>query len=407
MGRFVYAARDSKGKIQRGDIEADSSGVAVARLRSEGLFVTTIAEQAGRAGAFGAPRPVAAGARINARTLSVFCQQMFTLLRAGVPVVRALTIVAGQAEKPGLRATLERVRAQVEAGESLSAAMGRFGKTFPALLVRLVEAGELSGTLEQVFDRMQDHYAKEHELRQKIVGALTYPMVILCVAVLVVIALLVFVLPNFVNMFSDMNIALPLPTQILLGISAAIRRFWYLTVLVLVGAYVGTSAYLRTETGRWTRDELILRLPVIGRLVRQIEMARFGRTLGTLLAGGIPAVQALQMVSHVVGNQVVTKAVDRAVEGIRNGGQMADSLAKTKVFPTMLTNMVQVGEATGNIDEILGNVAAYYDRETENTVKVLTTLMEPLIIVLVGSVVALIIASVMLPMFEMLGNVSM
>lgn len=407
MGRFVYAARDSKGKIQRGDIEADSSGVAVARLRAEGLFVTTIAEQAARAAAFGAARPVAAGARINARTLSVFCQQMFTLLRAGVPVVRALTIVAGQAEKPSFRVTLDRVRAQVEAGESLSTALGRFGKTFPPLLVRLVEAGELSGTLEQVFDRMQDHYAKEHELRQKIVGALTYPLVILCLAVLVVAAMLLFVLPNFVEMFAGMSIALPLPTQILLGVSAAVRRLWYLTVLVLVGAYVGIGTYLRTESGRWARDEFVLRLPVVGRLVRQIEMARFGRTLGTLLAGGIPAVQALQMVSHVVGNQVITKAVDRAVEGIRNGGQMADSLARTRVFPSMLTNMVEVGEATGNIDEILGNVAAYYDRETENTVKTLTTLMEPLIIILVGSVVALIIASVMLPMFSMLGNISM
>jgi type IV pilus assembly protein PilC len=384
-------------------VEADSLGVAAARLRSEGYFITAIAPDALAPAAL---RVAAAeGARTTARMLGVFCQQLGTLLKAGVPLTGALRVAAAQ---PGRRAwteTINRVRGYVEAGESLSGALSHFPRSFPNLMVRLIEAGEAAGTLDRTFERLGEHYLKEHELRQKILGSLTYPAVILVVALTVVTILLVFVLPNFVEMFTGLGLELPVPTRLLLAVGRLVQANGLFLLLALSGLFVGGGLYVRTEGGARARDAFLLRLPLLRDLLLQRELSRFAHTFGTLIAGGVPALQAMQIVSRVADNRVLGEVFARIADQVRGGLSLAGGMEKARIIPGMMVQMVAVGETTGSLDLVLENVADLYDREVDNRLKRLTTLIEPAVIVIVGLVVAVIISSVMLPLFEMIGKV--
>jgi type IV pilus assembly protein PilC len=375
-------------------------------LRGEGYFVTALGPETGAsASTSGGPSPRAqAGIRVSAKTLGIFCQQLGTLLRAGVPITQALRVSSSQPGKRGWSETIDRVRQHVESGESLSGALSHYPRTFPTLMLRLVEAGETSGSLDATFLRLGETFTAEHELRQKVIGSLTYPAVILVMAAVVIVVLLTFVLPNFVSMFSDLG-KLPLPTRMLLATGDWVQKNGLYLLVALVAAVVGLTSYFRTEGGAMARDSFLLRVPLLRDLLLQIEFSRFGRTFGTLLAGGVPALQALQIVSRVTSNRRVSQAFERTAEAVRGGASLAGALEKTRLVPPMLTQMVAVGETTGSLDMILSNVADLYDREVENRLKQLTTLIEPAVIVVVGVIVATIIASVMLPMFQMVSQV--
>ncbi|MGE5509601.1 MAG: type II secretion system F family protein [Chitinophagales bacterium] len=407
MPRFAYAVRDGQGQISRGVMEADSAGVAAARLRSEGYYVTSITPDT-RAGspAVDSRTPGGGGVRVNAKALSIFFKQISTLLQAGVPITNALGVAASQPGKRGWSEVIQAVRRHVEAGESLSGALSHYGRSFPNLAVRLIEAGETSGTLDKTFDRLAGHYNREHELNQKIVGSLTYPVVILFVAIIVVVVLLVFVLPNFMTMFSTMGRELPLPTRVMLGIGNGIKQHGLLLLTALVALVTGGMFYVRTEAGAKARDAFLLRLPLLRGLMLQMELARFARTFGALLAGGVPALQAMLICSRVANNRVLSESFSRVADQVRGGASLSNAMEKTGLIPGMMLQMVAVGESTGSLDLILDNVADLYERETEATLGTVTTLIEPAVIVFVGLIVAGIIASVMFPMFEMVRNVS-
>ncbi|HHW15482.1 MAG TPA: type II secretion system F family protein [Firmicutes bacterium] len=403
MPRFVYTARDTEGRPLQGTLEADSQGTVALRLRAQGYVVTGIkpapAARTGRT----LVRPVRPA---SPRSLAIFCQQFATLQQAGVPVTGALRICAGQAETAAWREALNRIRLQVEKGESLAGAFRQAGRFFPTLVGSLVEAGELSGTLDESFARLAEHFEREHELRQKVGGALLYPAIIICVAVVVVTLLLAFVLPGFLETFQGLGLEMPLPARILLGVGHVARAQGLWILVALAGAGLGVSSWFRTPVGRKWRDLQVLRLPLFGRLVQSLEVARTARTLATMLHSGIPALSALKMTSEVVGNVRFREALAQAAEAVRSGVSLTLALDQTKAFPALVVQIVEVGESTGTVDSMLNHVADFYEREAENKIKALTTALEPAIIIVVGLIVGFIVASIMLPMFDMMGGLS-
>lgn len=401
MGRFAYTARDSKGKVFKGTVDAASATAVAGRLRADGYFVTSVQPLAGKSSV---AKKELLPKRVSKKDLSIFCRQIGTLLQAGVPVTEALEVTRNQTSNSVLAEAIKKTAASVQTGESVSGAMDKLPKAFPPLLVRMVEAGETTGTLDSTFENMAQHFKRDYELQQKIVGALTYPAVVMIIAVVVVVLLMVVVIPNFVGMFSDMGTELPLPTRMMMAVGNWSQHYWPLLIGVLVAIPLVLSAYIRTEQGKSWRDRVVLKIPVIGLLLTQMEVTRFSRTFGVMVSGGIPIVQAMNMISRVVSNTVIQQAFREATDSIQRGGSLSAALAKAKVFPEMVTQMLEIGENTGSLDMILNNIAEFYDGEVDTQVKALTTLIEPVVIFFLGGIVALVVASVMLPMFEMMGQ---
>ncbi|MDI6871882.1 MAG: type II secretion system F family protein [Bacillota bacterium] len=398
MAQFVYTARDAQGRLFQGVVEGDSQGAAVMRLRSQGYLVTSLRPQSASAARRAAG---SAGRTAPARSLAVFCRQFATLVQAGVPVTNALRICGDQADTAAWRDALTRIRLQVEKGDSLSAAFGAVGRFFPPLVASMIEAGELSGTLDESFAGLAVHFEKEHDLRQKVIGALIYPVIVVFVAAVVITVLLLFVLPNFLNIFQSSGITLPWPARALLALGRFVKAQGLWALLLVVAGAAGAGAWFGTPRGRSWRDYRLLRLPIFGRLAQNIEVTRTARTLATMLKSGIPALSALRMSAGVVGNVHFRRALEETAEAVRGGASLAQGLGQTKMFPGLLVQMVEVGESTGTVDSMLSHVAGFFEQEAENRVKGLTTALEPAIMLVVGVIVAFIVASVMLPMFEM------
>ncbi|WP_334111217.1 type II secretion system F family protein, partial [Thermodesulfitimonas autotrophica] len=309
-------------------------------------------------------------------------------------------------ENKVLRSALEGVVERLEGGLSLTEAFRLYPRVFPAVFTSMVEAGEVSGTLEEVLERLAVHFEKEHEIREAVRGALTYPVIVLIVAALVIGILLTFVVPTFVNIFRDMNLPLPLPTRFLMELSLFCKRFWPLLLfgLLLTGVAL-RYFFVYTPQGREVWDRFVLRVPVLGALVRKVIVARFARTLGTMVQSGVPILAALEVVKRTIGNVVITRALEQTIENVSEGGAIAGLLEKTGVFPPMVTRMVAVGEETGALEELLEKVAVFYDQDVEATAKRLSVAIEPLLIVVLGFIVGSIILSVLVPIFSIYGSV--
>ncbi len=400
MPRFEYTARDTKAKVYRGVVDAASPAALAARLRADGYIVTSIKPAGGKS----IPAPDLVKKRVTKRDLAVMCRQLGTLLKAGVPITEALNVTQGQTTNQMLRTALEQVFKDVQIGNSLSAALDKHSTVFPGILTRMVEAGEAAGTLDLTFDNLAEHFKREHELQAKIKGALTYPIVIMSIAILVVILLFTLVLPKFMDMFSGMGVGLPLPTRIMMSVGDFCQRYWWLVGLVIAAVVVGLGAYVKTESGQRRKDRIALQLPVIGKLLMMTEITRFSRTFGVMIAGGIPIVQAMNMIARLVGNTTIKEAFTTATDEVRRGGSLSAALAKAKIFPAMVTQMLEIGENTGSLDMMLDNIADFYDGEVDTLVKALTSLIEPIVILFLGGVVALVVMSVYLPMFQMMGG---
>lgn len=399
---FSYRARDFKGQLVTGFLEAESEVAVIRRLQGKNLFVTDIRPATKKSAALTA----FLGGRVSQRDLAVFCRQFSVMLDAGLPVFQALSVLAGQAENKVLRGALEGVIDRLEGGLSLAEAFRLYPRVFPAVFTSMVEAGEVSGTLEEVLERLAVHFEKEHEIREAVRGALTYPTIVLIVAALVIGILLTFVVPTFVNIFRDMNLPMPLPTRFLMGLSLFCKRFWPLLLfgLVLTGAAL-RYFFTYTPQGKEVWDRFVLRVPVLGTLVRKVIVARFARTLGTMVQSGVPILAALEVVKRTIGNVVITRALEQTIENVSEGGAIAGLLEKTGVFPPMVTRMVAVGEETGALEELLEKVAVFYDQDVEATAKRLSVAIEPLLIVVLGFIVGSIILSVLVPIFSIYGSV--
>ncbi len=398
MPVFAYQGRTTQGSTA-GEIEAPDRTAAVAELRRKAILVTAIKEKAG--GAAKAAVASRFGGKVKDKEMAIFTRQFSTMVDAGLPLVQCLTILSEQSDSKTLRAVTSKVASSVEAGSTLADALRRHPKTFDELFVNLVEVGEAGGILDTVLQRLSVYIEKAAALKRKVKSAMIYPATIVGVAFIVVVFMLTFVIPTFAKMFTGMGADLPLPTLIVIRLSDFFQRFWWLVIGGVVGIILGIRAYYRTEGGKSVIDALLLKLPVLGTLIRKVSVARFTRTLGTLVSSGVPILEGLRITARTAGNRVVERAVLETRASVTAGKTLAEPLKASTVFPPMVVQMISVGEQTGALDAMLNKIADFYDDEVDTAVGALTALLEPLMIVFLGVVIGGLVIAMYLPIFRL------
>jgi type IV pilus assembly protein PilC len=402
---FAYKAKDRAGQVITGTFAADSEAAVAAFIREKGYFVTQIkpAADSGQATYRGM---VHLFNPVGVRDLSLFCRQFATMIGAGLSFTTSLAVLADQTQNPRIREAVKDLLAKVTGGESLSRAMRDHPAVFPDIMVSMVEAGEVGGVLDIVLDRLASHFEKEHKLNAGVKSALTYPAVVLCFAGLVVVFILTFVMPRFVELFASLRVKLPAPTLALMAVSDFLQTYGLLLAALLLAAVYGLVLYVRRPRGRELFDMFVLHMPVFGRLMRTVAAARFCRTLSTLLHGGVPIITAIDAVKKTTGNQVMIKAITAAQAGVREGEGLAATLGASGVFPPMVVQMAAVGEETGELDKMLEKVADFYEGEVDDTIGRLSSLLQPILIGILGTVIGAIVVAVLLPIFNLVGNIN-
>jgi len=405
MPSYIYEVKDANGNLKKGNVDAPNLKIAQQTLQDSGFVIIKLTEKssAGRSDVFAF---LAKFKKVNEQSLTVFSRQFATMINAGLAMVRCLDILAEQTEDKKLQETLITVRKDVEGGSTLSNALGRHPAVFSTLYVSMVKAGEMGGVLDEVLERLANFMEKDFSLKKKVAAALTYPVVILGMALLIVGFLVTYILPTFVNLFESMSLKLPLPTQILITLTKAARNPIYVGVflVVVVAGGILLSRYIKTDIGKKQYDLLRLSVPVFGMLNKKVAISRFCRTLGTLLSSGVPIMQALEIVGRASGNEIIAMTVNKVRESIREGESIANPLGASGMFPPMVTQMVAVGEETGNLDSMLGKIADFYDTEVEYMLASLTSMLEPIMIVGMGAIVGFIVIAVFLPLYQMIGS---
>ena len=397
MATFTYKARNRQGEIYQEQMEATDRMTVASQLRQQGLLVIDVKEQG-----VGQKDILEPFKKVKLGDLVVFSRQFATMINAGLPIVRSLYVLSEQTENPKFKEVVTAVRKDVEAGLALSEALEKHPKVFSRLYVEMVRAGETGGILDGVLLRIADQLEGDQELRRKVKSAMTYPTIVLILAILVASFMLLFIVPVFARMFEDLGGTLPIPTQIAMGLSSVLTSLW--GILLYAGMFAGVFGFLRwknTENGRRIWGRLSLRIPFkIGDVIHKVVLARFARTLGTLSAAGVPILQALEITASSSGNWVVENALLKTRDAIRQGIPIYKPLEDETAFPPMVTRMIAVGEETGDVDGMLTKVAEFYESEVDSTVKALTSIIEPLMIVVVGGIVGGIIIAMYLPMFK-------
>jgi len=394
---FSYQARDSAGKPRSGTVDAPSEAGAFQILQQHGLTVIKILP----VGGMSSWDQIKIFDRVSPKEVVLFSRQLSTLINAKVPIVQALTILVAQVSSDKLKATIGEISQRVESGDSLSSALARYPKIFSALYVNLVRAGELSGTMDESLSYLADQLEKDYDLRSKVVGAMTYPLFILFALVVVGFLMFLFVLPPLVGVLQESAVELPFTTKILISVTALLQNFWWLILMVLVGGIFGLRFYSQTAAGQYVLDLAKIKAPIIGPLFRKVYMARFARNLSTLIAGGIPIVKALESVADIVGNVIYRDIILESANQVRNGKSIASALVMHKEFPDIVGQMIQIGESTGRLHEIMGKLAIFYEKEVDAVLKILTTLLEPIIMMLLGLAVAVMVAGILLPIYNL------
>ncbi len=402
MPVFEYKALDASGKSVAGIVDADTAKEARQKLRMENLYTTSVAEAEESVALTSDVQVRKILQRIKRKDVAAATRQMATLLRSGMPLVQSLTAIIEQLEGHPLQKPMLEIRERVNSGSSFAEALADHPKLFSNLYVGMVRAGESAGALETILQRLAEYLEKSEKQRNRIRSIMVYPVVMLVVGGGVLTFLMTYVVPMLTQLFVEMKRDLPLPTQILIAMSDFVRSYKMLfMVAALVIGIVALKRYIRKEKGRLAYDSFRLKLPVLGTLVRKTCMVRFSRTLGTLVAGGVPLLQALEIVREVVGNAVIGKTLEEARDNIARGQTISDPLKKSGQFPPIVTHMIAVGEASGNLEEMLFSVADAYEDEVETSITGLTSLLEPLIIIVMGVVVGFIVLSILLPIFDM------
>ncbi|KHO62356.1 type II secretion system protein F [Thermoanaerobacter sp. YS13] len=397
MPLYAYKARDMAGNLIVGTLEVDSKSQCIDVLKQKNYYIIDIKEEIVKQDIL----DFESFKKVKIKDIAVFCRQFATLINAGITIVSSLATMKEQVENKRLKKAISEVYEEVQKGKTLSDAMKKHGEVFPMLLYNMVEVGEVSGTLDKVMNEMADHYEKENNLNQKVKSALTYPFIVSVVAVLVVIFLLTNVLPIFVGMFKNAGVQLPLPTRILIAISSSISQYWYFYIGGIFLIFYSILSFLKTPEGRRIYDRMLLNMPIFGPLNKKILTSRFTRTLGTLISAGVPLMKAMEVVEKVVGNTVVAEGLRVAQEDIKKGLPLSDPLKRIGIFPPMVIQMISIGESSGSLDSILNKTADFYDGEVDTAVSQMTTLLEPLIIVMLGTVVGFIVVSIIMPLFQL------
>lgn len=400
MAPFFYKASDSSGKIIEGSMDAPDEAAVVAKLRSTGYIPVKI-------GTSSAPKSFSLNINIptslniiSGKDLLAFTQELSTMIKAGLPLDRSLSVVAEVTENEGLRAIAQEILKDIRGGKSLSDALAKHPRVFNRLYVNMVKAGEAGGVLDIVLERLVDFLERSQELKSTVINALMYPIVLVVVMTIVVSVMLVFVVPRFVTIFDTVGQSLPLPTQILLTVSMILKNYWWLILGVLAGLYLLFHKYTGTENGRLKWDRFKLKLALLKNLILRIEVARFSRTLGTLMTSGVPLLQAIAIVKEVVGNSVVANSITTLHKAVKEGKGMSAPLKNSAVFPSLAIHMMRVGEETGRMEEMLIKVADTYDREVQNAVKRFISILEPVLILLMSLVVGFVVLSIIWAIFS-------
>jgi len=401
MPVFTYRGTNRAGTTVTGEQMAPSKNELVSMLRKQQINVTKMSEKGKE---FNLPT---FGGGVNAKELAVFTRQFSVMIDAGLPLVQCLEILAGQQENKMFQKVLTGTRASVEGGTTLSAAMRQYEKVFDALYVNLVEAGETGGILDTILQRLSTYIEKDVKLKRAVKSALVYPVAVISVAALVITLLLWKVVPIFATLFAGLGVALPLPTRIVIGMSNFIGSiFGFLVLVTIIGTIIALKVWYGTPTGRMAIDRALLKMPVLGLLLRKIAVARFTRTLGTLISSGVPILEGLDITGRTAGNAVIEKALMEVRKALEAGRNLSDPLRDSNVFPGMVTQMIGVGEQTGAMDAMLQKIADFYEDEVDAAVKDLLAAMEPMMIVFLGVVVGGIVISMYLPLFSLIGQLA-
>jgi type IV pilus assembly protein PilC len=398
---FSYKVRDRTGKLVEGQLEAENAQLVVSKLRSMGYVPIEIEQQGKQSLSKDLKIPFLSN-RIKLKDVAVFSRQFSTMINSGLSMLRSLYILADQTESKPLAEVVTQVRVDVERGSSLSAALAKHPKAFNRLYVAMVRAGEAGGVLDSVLQRLATTIEKQVELRRKVKSAMTYPAVVSGLVLLLVTAMLLFVIPMFQNIYGELGGELPVPTQILMKISDFVRQWWYVVFLGEIGAVWGFRRWINSEEGRKRWDTIKLRMPVFGGLARKTALARFARTLSALVRSGVPILESLDIVCETAGNWVVAEAVRDTAQHVKRGEPLSRRLEEHPVFPPMVVQMMAVGEETGALDEMLDKIADFYDSEVEATVNAMTSLIEPILIVVMGICIGGMIIALYLPMFNVI-----
>ncbi|NLX63106.1 MAG: type II secretion system F family protein [Tissierellia bacterium] len=399
MPLYRYKAISQKGEVLEGYKEAQSASEIVSFLKNNNYYPVSVKEDVDTS-----TRKVFFSKKVTKKDLSVFCRQFYTMLNAGISIINCLDILQRQVENKTLKKAILNLYEDVQKGMTLSEGMNKQKNVFPILLINMVEAGEVSGSLDVLMERMANHYEREYKIENKVRNALIYPAVLSVLSIAVVVFLIVVVMPTFVSMFQTSGSLLPTPTRILLDISSIIKEYWYLLISGLILLVFGFMYFLKTQIGRLFFDVLKISIPGIKKINIKIITSRFTRTLSTLLSSGIPLLEALEVVNRVVGNIVISEKLELVKEDTRRGIPISKAIRDINIFPPMVYSMIEIGEESGALDHILYKTADYYDEEIESTMEKMTTLLEPVLIVLIALVIGIIVLSMILPMFEMIST---
>ena len=403
MPVYEYTALDGSGKSVNGIIDADSPVAARQRLRGSGIFPVDVKETSSR------PRdlrsgPVSVSAllkRIKPGEVSVATRQLSILLGAGVPLVASLDALISQITNPLLKKIVAQIKESVNEGNSLAFALSSHPRIFSSIYVNMVRAGEASGSLDVVLERLADLGEYQQALRSRFKAALAYPVFMFFIGTLVLFFLITFIVPNITQIFREMHHTLPIPTVVLISVSNFLKSFWWLNLLATAVGIVIIRQLKNTPRGRYVWDEVKLRIPVLGPISNKMAVARFGRTLGSLLKAGVPLISALQIVRNIVNNVIIADVIDNTVDEIQAGKSLASPLAQSRWFPSIVVQMISVGEQSGELETMLSKIADTYDRDVESQIMAMTSMLEPVMILVMGLVVGFVVISILLPIFEM------
>lgn len=404
MPVYEYSALNVKGKRLKGIIDADSIISARQKLRERSIFPTDLRETTAREREEGHPK-LSLGRifkKVGLREISIMTRQLATLLGAGLPLVPSLAALVSQTVNPHLKKTMAEIKEEVNEGNSLAESISHYPGIFSPFYVSMVRAGEASGALNIVLDRLADFNERQQTLRGKVRAALTYPLFMFLIGSLVLFFMVTFIVPRITGIFEEMNQTLPGITVLLISVSGFLKSFWFVLLLLIVAVFAGLRyTFTKTERGRYMWDRIRLRMPLVGPLSHKIAVARFSRTLGTLLESGVPLLSALFIVKNIVNNRLISDVIENARKEVEEGQSLSGSLSKSELFPPLTIQMISVGEQSGNVEQMLYKVSDSYENEVESNVMMITSLLEPVMILVMGLFVGFIVISILLPIFEM------
>jgi type IV pilus assembly protein PilC len=392
---FLWEGRTRGGTVHKGEVEADSREAAIATLRQQHIVVTTIKSK---------PKELTLpgfGGRVPEKDLVLFTRQFSTMIDAGLPLVQCLDILGKQTENKTFAKAILEIKREVEGGDTFADALRKHPKIFDDLYVNLVQAGEIGGVLDATFARLATYIEKARSLKSKVKSAMIYPSAIIFVAVSVITFLMIFVIPVFAQMFVDFGGTLPWPTQLVISVSYFMKNYILFAIPLFIVAIFGFKQYYKTESGKHMIHRAMLKIPILGPLLQKAAVARFSRTLSTLLGSGVPIIDSLDITARTAGNKVVEAAILASIGSIKEGQSLTTPLAKHAVFPPMVVQMVEIGDVTGALDSMLGKIADFYEEEVDRAVEALTAMLEPMMMVFLGSVLGFIIVAMYLPIFKM------